>query len=154
MQTNILINCMFGCSHPATQITRFCQPGRFFCLFDWISLGTKHNGSSLIACVFIGPALRTLCLWVDIVSPCLCFIYAWAGCLFIYTNKLCCNVSLGICSHFAFSSHLFFCSNCLLSPSSLVLLFVYMHVYIFIDFLTFFWATYIDLFISVVTVSI
>lgn len=85
-------------------------------IFVHFTACTKPNRFSFLACVFIGPTLRTLCLWVVIVSPCLCFIYAWAGCPFIYTNKLCCNVSLGICSHFASSSLLSFCSNCLLSP--------------------------------------
>lgn len=99
---------------------------KVFCPFYCTSLCTKHNGSSLLACVFIGPALRTLCLWVVIVSPCLCFIYAWAGCLFIYTNKLHYNVSLGICSHFASSSPLFFCCNCLLSPSSLLVVLMFL----------------------------
>lgn len=112
------------CYH--VSLFQFLPSWKIFCPFYGTSLCTKHNGSSLLACVFIGPALRTLCLWVVIVSPCLCFIYAWAGCLFIYTNKLHYNVSLGICSHFASSCPLFFCCNCLLSPSSLLVVLMFL----------------------------
>lgn len=75
-----------------------------FTLASLSFLGVQcHNEYSLLACVSICPILRIVCRWVVVVSPSLCFIYAWAGCLFTYTNKLYYNVSLGICSSFAFS---------------------------------------------------